>query len=400
MRQPGATPLVSFLIATHSRRDVLLHTLGRIQCCGLSHEDFETLVVDNASTDGTAGAVRAHFPSVIVLEQSRNHGPCAKNEALRLARGEFVVFLDDDSFPQPGSVARMIGHFRRDPSLGAAVFTITLPDGSRECSAYPDVCIGCGTGFRRSVLLEVGGLPADFFMAAEEYDLSLRLLNANWTVRNFDDLHVTHLKTPGARFPRRITRLDARNNTLLALRYFPRPWRQVYAAEWLLRYRMMAAAKGHQTAFWRGALAGWAMGIATRPQPVSENAFERFARLGQIRTEMNRVAGDMRLRDVLFVDYGKNMLAYRLAAEACGLRIVGIADQVLGGRGFRYRGIPIMTDSEARRLGFDAAVISNMSPVHAARRLKQWQSEMPNRPVVDLLQSPTSGTAAPHIMCA
>ena len=52
----------------------------------------------------------------------------------------------------------------------------------RECSAYPDVFIGCGTGFRRQALVEVGGLPEDFFMQAEEYDLSLRLLDAGWTV--------------------------------------------------------------------------------------------------------------------------------------------------------------------------------------------------------------------------
>jgi len=67
----------------------------------------------------------------------------------------------------------MMKHFDANPRLGAAVFTITLPDGSRECSAYPNVFIGCGTGFRRTALEQVGGLPADFFMQAEEYDLSL-----------------------------------------------------------------------------------------------------------------------------------------------------------------------------------------------------------------------------------
>ena len=46
----------------------------------------------------------------------------------------------------------MVEHFEAMPSLGAAVFTVTLPDGSRECSAYPDVFIGCGVGFRRAAL--------------------------------------------------------------------------------------------------------------------------------------------------------------------------------------------------------------------------------------------------------
>lgn len=399
MRDSAAAPLVSFLIATHNRRDVLLHTVGQVRRCGLPDGTFETLLVDNASTDGTAYAIQEQFPKVILLKQPANRGPCAKNAALKLARGEFVVFLDDDSFPEPGSLARMIDHFRSDPHMGAAVFTITLPDGSRECSAYPDVCIGCGTGFRRDALHQVGGLPADFFMAAEEYDLSLRLLDAGWAIRSFDDLHVTHLKTPASRFPTRITRLDARNNTLLALRYFPDPWRMIYAEEWLLRYRLMATVKGHRLAFWRGAMAGLALGVAAERRPIRRAAFEQFARIDATRTRMQEAARSLNLRDVLFVDYGKNMPAYRLAAEACGLRVVAIADAHLGGRGFSYRGIPILSDADARRLSFDAALISNLSPVHAAQRRQRWRAMLPDRPVLDLFEDRARQTAA-HSLAA
>jgi GT2 family glycosyltransferase len=386
MRDSAAAPLVSFLIATHNRRDVLLHTLAQVDRCGLPHDAFETLVLDNASTDGTDFAIQEQFPNVVLLRQPTNRGPCAKNEALKLARGEFVVFLDDDSFPQPRSVARMIERFRSDPHLGAAVFTITLPDGLRECSAYPDVCIGCGTGFRRNALQQVGGLPPDFFMAAEEYDLSLRLLDAGWAIRSFDDLHVTHLKTPGSRFPRRITRLDARNNTLLALRYFPDPWRMIYAEEWLLRYRLMAGVRGHRLAFWRGATAGLALGVAAEHRPIRRAAFEQFARIDQTRARLQEAARSLNLRDVLFIDYGKNLPAYRLAAEACGLRVVAIADAHLGGRGLRFRGIPILSDADARPLSFDAALISNLSPVHAAQRRQRWRATIPSRPVLDLFE--------------
>ena len=386
MRDSAAAPLVSFLIATHNRREVLLHALAQIGRCGLPEGTFETLVVDNASTDGTAYTVQEQFPNVVLLKQPANRGPCAKNEALRIARGEFIVFLDDDSFPEPGSLARMIDHFRSDQHLGAAIFTITLPDGLRECSAYPDVCIGCGTGFRRNALHQVGGLPADFFMAAEEYDLSLRLLDAGWAIRSFDDLHVSHLKTPGSRFPRRITRLDARNNTLLALRYFPDPWRMIYAEEWLLRYRLMAIVKGHRLAFWRGAMTGLALGVAGEHRPIRRAAFEQFARIDATRARMQEAARSLNLRDVLFIDYGKNMPAYRLAAETFGLRVVAIADAHLGGRGFTYRGIPIFSDSDARQLSFDAALISNLSPVHAAQRCERWRAMITDRPVLDLFE--------------
>src|SRR5215210_37290 len=140
---------VTFLIAAYNRRDVLLGTLAQLRHCGLPVERFEVILVDNASTDGTADAVARAFPEVILIRERMNRGACAKNTGLPLARGRYVVFLDDDSYPLPGSTARMIRHFEADPSLGAAVFDIQLPDGSRECSAYPNVFIGCGTGFRR-----------------------------------------------------------------------------------------------------------------------------------------------------------------------------------------------------------------------------------------------------------
>ncbi len=362
-----------------------MRTLGEIELCGLAVADFEILVVDNASSDGTADAVMDQFPGVKLLRLPTNRGPCAKNVGLAAARGEFVVFLDDDSFPMPGSVQRMIGDFVRDDSLGAAVFTITLPDGSRECSAYPDVCIGCGTGFRRSALMAVGGLPDDFFMAAEEYDLSLRLIGAGWRVTPFDDLHVRHLKTPGSRFPSRIARLDARNNVLLAMRYFPEPWRMKYVSAWLERYRMMAKANGTRAAYWMGAAQGIARGIGQESRPIGIEAFEQFARVRETRQRMQNEARSRGLRRILFVDVGKNFIAYQEAARDCGLEVVGVADAKLGGRGFVYRGVPVITDDEAIAKQFDAAIVSNLSPVHAALRKSQWQSRLGSgRAILDL----------------
>lgn len=380
--KPGQ-PRVSFVLPTYNRRHVLLHSIEQVYRCGLVRDDFELLVVDNASSDGTAEAVRERFPSVRLLRQPTNRGACAKNAALTIARGEFVVFLDDDSYPQPGSVARMIDHFERDPLLGAAVFTITLPDGSRECSAYPNVCIGCGTGFRREAIQHVGGLPEDFFMQAEEYDVSLRLLDVGWRVEPFDDLHVTHLKTPTSRFPGRITLLDARNNTLLAMRYFPEQWRVEYASEWLERYRLLAKANGHSTEYWAGALGGILRGLAMEPRPMRAAAFEQFARIEQTAARLATAAQRLKLRRVLFADLGKNILAYRMAAQRCGLEVVGVADVRLGGQNQRFRGLPILSDDDATRLSFDAVVISNLSPVHARSRAQFWRNKQ-LRPVLDL----------------
>ncbi len=392
MDHPTLAPLVTFLISTRNRRDVLLRTLDELATVARRGGVVtETIVVDNASTDGTADAVAANLPDVKVVRLSRNRGPCGKNAGLPLASGEVVVFLDDDSFPTVGSTARVLEHFAADDRLGAAVFTVTLPDGSQECSAYPNVAIGCGTAFRRSALDQVGGLPDDFFMQAEEYDLSLRLLGAGWDVRRFDDLHVRHLKTPASRFPTRVSRLDARNNLMLATRFLPRRWVVPFAVDWARRYWWIAGTKG------RGHRLATAVGIAqglcrsVRPghrRPVGLAAFERFARVVDVRRRLDRAVRAGRARSVVLVDVGKNALPFLLAAQASGLRVVAIADDKLAAPGRRYRGVPVVTDMAAAALTFDAAVIATLSPVQAKARADRWRA-MQSRPVVDLYEPPT-----------
>jgi GT2 family glycosyltransferase len=382
--------LITFLISTYNRREILLRTLGELRKATRSSGlRTETIVVDNASTDGAANAVATEFPEVKLIRGQTNRGACAKNDGLAIARGAFIVFLDDDSFPTGDSLRQMAAHFAQNPNLGAAVFDITLPDGSHECSAYPSVFIGCGTGIRRAALDQVGGLPDDFFMQAEEYDLSLRLLNGGWEIRRFADLHVRHLKTPGARIPARTTRLDVRNNLTLIARRFPRIQILPYAIDWMRRYRWIAGEKGrkHKVAFWRGLGEGMLRSLRLRQRgAVSAEAFEQFSQIEAIRQRLERTVWKHGAQQILLIDVGKNILAYWKAAKAAGVRVVGIADPKLAKSGRRYRGVPVLNDAAAAKLAFDLAIVANSSPVHAAKRLAQWR-EIESRPVIDLFET-------------
>jgi GT2 family glycosyltransferase len=393
----AAHPTVTFLISTHNRIGALASTLRQLQALENS-ADFavETIVVDNASTDGTAQAVAGEFPAVRLKRLRANRGACAKNAGLGEARGEYIVFLDDDSYPDAESIRRMIGHFRARPRLGAAAFDVILPDGTRESSAFPSVCIGCGTGFRSEALGAVGGLPDDFFMQAEEYDLSLRLLDAGWDVERFEDLRVWHLKTGIARQPARTTRLDVRNNLLVIARRFPRQWAWPYAMDWMRRYRWMAQQKGwrHRIAFWRGLLEGMAKSLRPRRRSVvSDGAFEKFAMIQEIQRRLAAATRNTPIRSILLIDVGKNLYAYWLAARELKLNVVAIADANLARPGRRYRGIPVIDDAAARALQFDAAVVANVSPVHSLQRASIWRA-IQSRPVIDLLESNRCQSAA------
>ena len=88
--------LISFILATYNRARVLLNTMDRIAACGLAPREYEILVVDNGSTDGTAERIRRRTPNARLIALERNRGSCAKGLAVPHARGEFVVFLDDE----------------------------------------------------------------------------------------------------------------------------------------------------------------------------------------------------------------------------------------------------------------------------------------------------------------
>jgi hypothetical protein len=239
-------------------------------------------------------------------------------------------------------------------------------------------------GFRRRALRLVGGLPEDFFMQAEEYDLSLRMLDGGWRVRTFDDLHVSHLKSPQARLSSRTMRLDVRNNLYLILRRFPLEWIVPLGLDWMKRYQWIASSKQLRGAFVCGVIDAVLRSIV-RPQraPVSDETFEVFAKMAETKRRLAAVAAQEGIRRVLLVDAGKNLHAYWRAARELGLEIVAIADRNLAAPSRRYRGIRIVDDETARTLKFDAAIIANLSPVHAAARLRQWR-RLEERLVIDL----------------
>ncbi len=108
-------PLVTIGILSFNRRDEVRHTLQRI--AEQTYEPVEVLVVDNASSDGTAAMVREEFPDTRVIALEENVGEEAKNPMLRGARGDIVVILDDDSYPAADAVGRIVEHFTRDPNM-------------------------------------------------------------------------------------------------------------------------------------------------------------------------------------------------------------------------------------------------------------------------------------------
>ena len=359
-------------MATHNRHEVVAGTLARLSECGLDRADYEIIVVDNASTDGTPETVASEAD--ILLRLRRNAGSCAKAFGVDRATGSYVVFLDDDSSPRPGSMIRMIDHFEADSRLGAAGFTVHLPDGRLEGGALPDVFVGCGVGFRAEALRAVGGLDPTFFMQAEEYDLSFRLVAAGWTIKVFNDLHVDHLKSVQARQSTRTTYYDVRNNLRVIARYLPAPYYDIYRQDWLERYRWLAERDDHVDAYERGSRAGRRRDLierqAYRGRRLRSAALERFFCWASVEARMIELA-DSGIRRMVLADLGKNVFAFHRAAQSAGIEMAAIADDRFAAPQREYRGIRVLPRAEALALDHDAVVVSNTGAVHAGRT--QWE---------------------------
>lgn len=182
--------------------------------------DAETIVVDNGSTDGTPELVRSRFPHVRLVVLPRNEGFAAGNNAgARVARGEFLAFLNNDAVPEPTWLRALRAGV--DPASGFQLATsriVYMHDSSVIDSAgdglfraggafkrhhgapthvadQSDEVFGvCGAAclIARQVFEELGGFDRDFFASHEDVDLSYRARLRGYRCRYVADAIVRH----------------------------------------------------------------------------------------------------------------------------------------------------------------------------------------------------------------
>jgi glycosyltransferase involved in cell wall biosynthesis len=112
-------PLISAVLCTYNRRALLLDAVEALLQQDLPASDYEVIVVDNNSTDGTSDAVRERFSGIenlsLLMEPVQGIAR-ARNAGVRAARGEIVAFTDDDALVPPDWLHRFLERFARlDP---------------------------------------------------------------------------------------------------------------------------------------------------------------------------------------------------------------------------------------------------------------------------------------------
>ena len=170
-------PLVSVVIAAYNTEAYIGETLESV--LGQDWRPFEVIVVDDGSTDGTAGIVKS-FDGVRYIRQE-NAGPgAARNTAIAAARGDFIAVSDSDDLVAPGRLSLqaryLIDHPEVDAVLGRQEWLNAPPWLARD-AVYGDpagVPVGGSAMFRRDALVAVGGYDPTF-RTGEDTDLLIRM---------------------------------------------------------------------------------------------------------------------------------------------------------------------------------------------------------------------------------
>lgn len=206
-------PRVSVLIVSYNTRALLLEALASVTSCGT----LETIVVDNASSDGSADAVAERFPEVWLIRSEQNLGFAAGiNLAASHACGDALLVLNPDARLTSGALPQMLEILERQPQAAIVGPSLQYADGSAQPAAFlfpgliqvaldlfpiarlmdtrwngrvsSDVAceidhpLGACMLIRRAAWDEVGPFDEAYFMYVEEVDWCRRAKDRGWQV--------------------------------------------------------------------------------------------------------------------------------------------------------------------------------------------------------------------------
>ena len=249
---------VSVIIVSWNTQDILRNCLRSIYEQG-GDVDFEVIVIDNASTDGSAEMVRKDFPQVILIENSENRGfAAANNQGIAIIKGRYVLLLNSDTIILDNAIDKTLYFADAHPESAVVGCRVLNPDRTlqRTCFMFPsilnmllsstylyklfpknkffgreqmawwdrsdvrevEVVTGCFMLIRQKAIQQVGTMDEQFFMYGEETDLCYRFRQAGWKVMFTPVCEIIHLGGQSSRQKRSKMILQLRGSILLFMK--------------------------------------------------------------------------------------------------------------------------------------------------------------------------------------
>ncbi len=284
---PEPNRVISAIVVNWNRKELLRACLASLARQTDVH--FETIVVDNGSTDGSAEMAEKEF-GALVIRNRKNRGFCAaNNQGIAKASGAYIALLNNDAEAEPGWLAALLRACVKAPDIGMVAAKVLVwedpkridkaghlifPDGQNrgrgagaldrgqfdreEEALWPD---GCAAMYRKEMLDAIGGFDEDLFAYGDDAELGLRARIAGWKCLYTPDAVVRHHRgsTMGKGSARRLALIE-RNRVLLAAKLFP--WSLLWRNPFYFAMRVTASAalaqrgEGDTAHFpgWRGKL--------------------------------------------------------------------------------------------------------------------------------------------------
>lgn len=269
----------SVVILTYNRRELLNRLLCSI--AEIRWPSLETIVVDNCSTDGTQEMFPTLFPTVSYIRMDQNMGVVARNSGMELARGEFLITLDDDIIGISEKDLTILQEiFIKRQNVGAVNFKVINPrDGSlcnwihhcpsekfhdKEFFTY-EITEGAVV-FRKKTLQMSGYYPSDYFISHEGPDLALRIYESGFQVMYTGRICVQHFHASEGRTPWRNYYYDTRNQFLLVSRNFPLRYGAKYLVRGLAAMFLYSLRDGFMKYWVKGVIDGIRMAMKSKNQ--------------------------------------------------------------------------------------------------------------------------------------
>ncbi len=263
-------PETSVIIVNYNGRHLLKDCLDSLR--EQSYKDFEVIVVDNASQDGSVEFIKTDYPEVAVIECDRNLGyGGGNNRGLSVAKGEFIVFLNNDTKADRHWLLHLVKAAKSSDSIGMCASKILNFDNPKIIDntgliIYPDGIArgrgrlqedrgqfdekrdvffpsGCAGLYRKKMLDEVGWFDEDFFLYMDDVDIGLRGRLAGWRAVFVPEAVVYHKysATTSPYSPLKAYLVE-RNRIWVVLKYYPVDMILASVFYTLIRYTSQAAS--------------------------------------------------------------------------------------------------------------------------------------------------------------
>src|SRR6266851_5500907 len=285
---------VSVMITTRGRLDELRRTCRVLQ--NLTPQPLEVLITMDGCTSDAVEAVKTELPGGRLFVNQIGLGSVAsRDRMIREARGDLVLALDDDSYPeQLDCIARIVPIFEQRPRLAVLHFpqrTDEYPETLAQPNFGPEHLTrsfaNSGAVLRRSSYLQLPGFESRFFHMYEEPDYALQCVAAGYEVLFSPVVTIRHHYSDQVRSEMRNHHRHARNEFWSVLLRCPFPYAPgvtLYRALSQFRY---ACQRGfswaiREPAWWWQAVAGVPYCLAKR-HPVSWTSYKRWLRLPESR---------------------------------------------------------------------------------------------------------------------